>query len=266
MISKHARQSFLGAHSETAVSTTTVGVVGLGGGGSHVVQQFAHVGFRNFVLYDDDVVEDTNLNRLVGANLIDVLSETRKLQVAKRIIYGLEPDAQIEAYACRWQERPEPLRSCHIVVGCIETYKGREELEIACRRYLVHYVDIGMDVHGGEPPVIGGQVIQSSPGGSCMRCMGFLTDEKLAQEARKYGKAGGKPQVVWPNGVLASSAVGLAVDLVTGWTGRRRQHGYLVYDGNEATVKESHTIRNLGETPCPHFETQMIGDPVAVEL
>jgi hypothetical protein len=92
----------------------------------------------------------------------------------------------------------------------------------------MHYIDIGMDVHGKERPVIGGQVILSSPGGLCMKCMGFLTDEKLGQEAARYGNAGAHPQVVWPNGVLASTAVGLAVDLVADWTRLRRYHAYLV--------------------------------------
>jgi hypothetical protein len=44
-------------------------------------------------------------------------------------------------------------------------------------------IDIGMDVHRTEPPVIGGQIILSSPGGPCMRCLSFLTEEKLAREA-----------------------------------------------------------------------------------
>jgi len=94
-----------------------------------------------------------------------------------------------------------------------------------------------------------------------MRCMGFLTDEKLAEEARRYGDAGPRPQVVWPNGVLASTAVGLAVDLVTEWTHLRRKHAYLVYDGNEATVTESPMLRNR-TGPCPHFSAVDVGDPV----
>lgn len=129
------------------------------------------------------------------------------------MIYGLQPTAIIKGFACKWQDNPEPLRQCQIVFGCVDSYQGRHELEVACRRYLMHYIDIGMDVHGTEKPVIGGQVILSSPGGICMRCMGFLTDERLAQEAARYGKAGPRPQVVWPNGVLASTAVGLAVIL-----------------------------------------------------
>jgi len=130
----------------------------------------------------------------------------------------------------------------------------------------MHYIDIGMDVHGEEKPVIGGQVILSSPGGLCMRCMGFLTDDKLAQEAALYGNAGHRPQVVWPNGVLASTAVGLAVDLVTNWTRWGRSHAYLAYDGNEATVKESITLRNIRIGTCPHFSDSDVGDPILVEL
>ena len=75
-----------------------------------------------------------------------------------------------------------------------------------------------------------------------------MTEEKLAQEAALYGRAGFRPQVIWPNGVLASTAVGLAVDIVTGWTGRALPFAYLVYDGNQGTVKESATLRNLNIT------------------
>lgn len=81
-----------------------------------------------------------------------------------------------------------------------------------------------------------------------------------------YGKAGPRPQVIWPNGVLASTAVGLAVDLVTNWTRQRRRHAYLVYDGNESTVKESATLRNLTLGTCPHFPDGDVGDPLLLEL
>lgn len=248
------------------ISRCTIGIVGLGGGGSHIVQQLAHIGFQRFVLYDDDVVEESNLNRLIGATSADVLAETPKLHIAKMMIYGLQPEASVKGFACKWQEKPEPLRECQIVFGCVDSYKGREELEITCRRYLMHYIDIGMDVHGEERPVVAGQVILSSPGGLCMRCMGFLDDDKLAKESALYGNAGQRPQVVWPNGVLASFAVGLAVDLVTNWTRRDRSHAYLVYDGNEATVKESLTLQKRKTFTCLHFKESEVGDPILIEL
>jgi hypothetical protein len=263
---RYSRQSFLGENSEELISRCTIGVPGLGGGGSHIIQQLAHIGFQRYVIYDYDVVEESNLNRLVGADGIDAIAETPKLHLAKKMIYGLQPKAHVQGFPCKWQDRPEPLRECQIVIGCVDSYKTREELEIACRRYLMHYIDIGMDVHGKERPVIGGQIIQSSPGGLCMRCMGFLTDEKLAAEAARYGDAGHHPQVIWPNGVLASTAVGLAVDLITNWTQPNRTHAYLAYDGNEGTLRESLTLRNLMVRDCPHFSIVDVGDPLAVEL
>jgi hypothetical protein len=263
---RYRRQSFLGPDSDTLISQTTIGVIGLGGGGSHIVQQLAHIGFQNYIIYDDDVVEETNLNRLIGGKSFDVLAETPKLHVAKTIIYGLQPQAQVKGFSCKWQEKPEAMRECQIVIGCVDGYQGRQELESACRRYLMHYIDIGMDVHGTEPPVIGGQIVLSSPGGPCMWCMGFLTQDKLAQEAALYGEAGGRPQVVWPNGVLASTAVGLAVDIVTDWTRLRRSYAYLMYDGNQAAIKESLTVRRLQFSGCPHFPVEGVGDPVLIEL
>jgi hypothetical protein len=172
----------------------------------------------------------------------------------------------VQGFACKWQEKPEPLRECQIVIGCVDGYQVRRELEADCRRYLMHYIDVGMDVHGTDPPVIGGQIILSSPGGPCMWCMGFLTQQKLEQEAALYGNAGGRPQVVWPNGVLASTAIGLAVDLVTDWTRLRRSHAYLMYDGNQATVRENLALRSFRFDGCPHFPAEDVGDPVLIEL
>ena len=67
MTERYSRQSFLGPDAQERIERAVVGVVGLGGGGSHIVQQLAHIGFQRYVLYDDDAVEDTNLNRLIGS-------------------------------------------------------------------------------------------------------------------------------------------------------------------------------------------------------
>lgn len=263
---RYSRQSFLGADSEERIARATVGVVGLGGGGSHIVQQLAHVGFRKYVIYDNDLVEESNLNRLVGATAADAKAKTPKVQIAERQIRGLQPSASIRSFQCDWQHAPEALRECQIVFGAVDSYKGRAELEVACRRYLMHYIDIGMDVHGSERPTIGGQIIVSSPGGPCMRCLGFLSDEKIALEAGRYGNVGPRPQVVWPNGVLASTAVGLGVDLVTNWTDRKLQFAYLVYEGNSNTVRESITLLNYKFLQCEHYSESDVGDPILIEL
>lgn len=265
MNERFSRQSFLGADSETVIASSVIGVVGLGGGGSHIVQQLAHLGFRNFVLYDGDHVEESNLNRLIGATSVDVEQLSPKLLVAARMIRGLTPSAEIDGHAGRWQDDPEPLRRCDLVFGCVDSFAERDQLEATCRRHMMPLVDIGLEVTivGDDPPVMGGQVIISMPGEPCMRCLGFLTDELLAKEASKYGGAGPRPQVVFGNGVLASAAVGLAVDLITDWTRQLRRVVYLEYRGNEQILRP-HPRGNAEWIPpsCSHYTLANIGAPV----
>jgi molybdopterin-synthase adenylyltransferase len=49
-----------------------VGILGAGGTGSHVAQQLAYLGVRDFVVVDGDVADDTSMNRLVTAAAADV--------------------------------------------------------------------------------------------------------------------------------------------------------------------------------------------------
>lgn len=265
---RYSRQSFLGEHAEKGIGTCIVGIVGLGGGGSHIVQQLAHIGFVRYILYDADVVKEHNLNRLIGATQADANMKLPKIDVARRIVLGLHPHASIEAYQARWQDHPQPLRGCDLIFGCVDGLAERRELEACARRYLIPYIDIGMDVHQAEaePPSMAGQIILSMPGGPCLACLGFLSEIDLAREAALYGAAGPRPQVVWANGVLASTAVGLAVDLLTDWTKTRRIPVYLSYYGNVGTIQPHIQLQYLESGQCPHYPLEQVGDPRYIAL
>lgn len=264
MTSATSRQSFLGPKSDGILASANVGIIGLGGGGSHIAQQLAHVGVGNFLLFDPDKVEDTNLNRLVGATLRDVKRQVLKTKIAYRLIKGINPRAKVTQIPKPWQEEPLALRDCDIVFGCVDTYGARDEIERACRRFLIPYIDIGMDVtetQGSPGYVISGQMILSVPGAICMRCMGFLNEKVLSEEARRYGAAGGRPQVIWPNGVLASIAVGAFVQLVTPWY-NSPPISYVEYDGNTQTLSASNRLAYLVGKQCRHFASVTdLGDP-----
>lgn len=256
------RQSFLGEDAERRLADITVAIVGLGGGGSHVAQQLAHVGVGNFVLVDDDRIDETNLNRLVGGTRQDVAEETRKVAIAEREIRAVNPSAKIMPVASKWQEALDNLRGVDVVFGCVDNVRAKDELEALCRRLLIPYIDQGMDVHAvGDHFLVAGQVMLSMPGGACLRCLGIVTDDALEEEARNYGAAGGKPQVVWPNGVLASTAVGLFMQSVTPWHADRHVGACLEYDGNLHTMLASERFRRLRARPCPHHPTVDLGDP-----
>lgn len=262
-MSKHDRQSFLGTASERDLKRAKVGVIGLGGGGSHVVQQLAHLGVGNYVLVDPDIIDETNLNRLVGGTLEDVKRGTLKVDIAKRVIRAVVTDANIGRHPAQWQEVSQELQTCDVVIGCLDTVAAKDQLDKFCQRFLIPYVDIGMDVHKvGAGFLISGQVVLITPGSSCLRCMGLVTEDALAQEARSYGAAGGKPQVVWPNGILASTAVGLFTQLISPWHPRRSASVFLEYDGNKGTLLPSKSFALVEGRSCPHFYPDEAGDPL----
>jgi molybdopterin/thiamine biosynthesis adenylyltransferase len=261
MSERSARQSFLGDSSDDVLRRLHVAVVGLGGGGSHVVQQLAHVGVGHYTRVDHDRIDRSNLNRLVGGTEADVRRNAHKTMIGARQIRRVLPTAKISQVRDRWQSAASALHACDVVVGCLDTFDGRLQLEALTRRYLIPYIDLGMDVYemdGGFG--IAGQIALSMPGRPCLKCMNVIHEEWRAKEAANYGAAGGRPQVVWPNGVLASLAVGVIVQLATPWNNRHQEALLLEYDGNAHVVQRSTMLRDL--TGCPHFESiDNIGDP-----
>lgn len=260
---RFVRQSFLGPQSADVIGSARVGIVGLSGGGSHVAQQLAHVGFADFALFDEQQIDESNLHRLVGGTEADVAERRPKVEIARRTILGVRGRAHVDAIARRWQDAAEYLRTCDIVFGCLDGFDERRQLEISCRRYLIPYIDIGMDVRsvGAAPPRVVGQVMLSLPGAHCMQCLGFLNERTLTLEAQRYGDAGDHPQVVWSNGVLASTAVGVGIDLLTGWSRRHEDAEYLSYDGNAGTLVPHVRLGFRPQGACPHHSVLAIGDP-----
>jgi hypothetical protein len=263
-MSRLDRQSFLGANSDAILDAATIGIVGLGGGGSHIAQQAAHMGIGGYVNADPDIIEDTNTNRLIGGTLADVAVERRKVDIAERLIRGLVPTVRIISVPDKWLTAVDDLKLCDVIIGAVDSFQEREQLERFARRHLIPYIDIGMDVHdlGKNGFLVSGQVILSMPGCPCMRCCDFITDERLAQEAKKYGAAGSRPQVVWSNGVLASTAMGLLTQILTPWYRDPLRFVYLDYDGNKGTVTPNKRMALLKDHVCPHHPAGEAGDPL----
>lgn len=261
-MNKYSRQSFLGPHSEAALKGARVAVIGACGGGSHVAQQLGHIGVGHVIVIDPQRIDLTNLHRFVGATLLDVTRRSLKVEIAKRVIKRINPDADVVARANYWQSQSLLLMECDVIFGCLDSVRAKNELEAFCRRFLIPYIDIGMDVLGAEGEhLIAGQIVLSMPGRPCLQCLGVITEADLAAEAAKYGAAGGLPQVVWPNGVLASTAVGLALQLITPWHKRPLDSVYLHYDGNSGEIAASHRHRLAVATACPHYPANERGDP-----
>lgn len=256
------RQSFLGSGSDELIQNACVAIIGLCGGGSHIAQQAAHIGVGRFKLFDHDRADDSNRNRMVTLRKSDADARRLKTNVIKRAIKAVNPDADVQVYPTRWQDHADQLRDCTAIFGCVDSYIERYQIEAYARRFMVPLIDVGMDVAGDEGKAfITGQVIMSLPGQVCMQCMGFLTDEVLGREANNYGSAGGKPQVVWPNGILASAAVGNFMSILTPWNSQLEPPLYLEYDGNRMRLTPSSKLTLLEGCSCTHYSgANALGD------
>lgn len=261
----YVRQSFLGHDAQNILAEVRVGLIGYSGGGSHFGQQFGHIGVGHFVVVDPKIIVATHRPRFIGSEPKDVEFGRLKVDIAERQIKRGNPDAIVEKFKTPWQEATNALLECDILFGAVDSYKERAELERFCRRNMIPLIDIGMDVRVLENNqyTISGQVIQSLPGGHCMRCCNFITDDKLKREAENYGDAGPAPQVIWANGVLASTAVGWGVSLFCPWRDVPKIFRWLSYDGDTGELKTPALVKGyLSKTPCTHHPMVEMGDPL----
>ncbi|HET9342936.1 MAG TPA: ThiF family adenylyltransferase [Candidatus Eremiobacteraceae bacterium] len=253
-----SRLTFLGIAGLRRLRESTICVVGLGGGGSHVAQQLAHLAVGRLILIDADRLEASNVNRVVGSSYRDVGDE--KVRVMARRLDGLGGLVEPVAKRAEDSDAQAAIESSDLVVGALDSFRARDNLEKRCRAALVAYVDIGLTIvvdDSGVVGAVGGQVASSLPGGPCLRCMHIVTDDSLAGDREEYVAGAPEQQVISMNGLLASQAVNTALALITGYGRDHRPPLYLVYDGLR------HELRRHPFYPethvCPHYDVADAG-------
>ena len=259
----------IGPEGAAKLAEARVAVVGLSGGGSHVVQQLAHQGVGTIIAVDDDTIDETNLGRVVGGTHLDI-DKTAKTDLAARVATAIDPDIdaiKVDAFFPS-EKAIAAVKTADIVVGCLDTFRARRDVNQFCRRYMIPLVDIGMaiETRGERLGRADGQLIVSLPGRPCMRCW-FLTDAVLEREERErpagYDRnpdAVGDPQVVSMNGTLASEACNCVLDLITGYSGGQRGAGWFwQYDGRRGQLDRVELPSHRPD--CPACAEQRLADP-----
>jgi molybdopterin/thiamine biosynthesis adenylyltransferase len=135
------------------------------------------------LLIDDDRVERTNLNRLVGATR-EVVGR-QKAEVASEHIRRINAAAKVEPLNAnvRSVEVLGRLSACDVVFGCVDTDSARLILNELANAYLIPYIDcgVGIDVEDGRIEDAGGRVIVWVPGRPCLLCAREI-DTRIAAE------------------------------------------------------------------------------------
>jgi uncharacterized UPF0146 family protein len=205
-----------------------VAIVGLGGTGSVVIQQLAHLGVPEFLLVDPDVIERTNLNRVVGATRDDV--DRPKVDVARRLIASINPSARIHALQADIRDRvtARAVLDTDVFFCCTDSQGSRAVLSQLAYQYWLPGFDVGVAIHVGEEGVehVSGRVQMLAPTLPCLLCCGVLDPETvrrdlLSDEARALdqyvvGAPTAQPAVISINSAASSLAVTMFLAAVTG--------------------------------------------------
>lgn len=230
---------------QNSLARARVAVVGLCGGGGHAVQQFAHQGVGTVVGVDADTSTPSNLHRHIGMRPSDAEKRSPKTKIMARLVRSIGSGTRFVGVVGRVPEPEvlEVLKGVDVIVGCVDNLHARADLQEIAWRYCIPYVDVGVSIRPRvaaehEPRVtVGGNVLVLVPGGYCMWCAGFLSDEKLGAETGGKGRSyfegkNGEAQVISFNGVVASQAVSEVLQLLTAFRGSSIDPASLALEGD----------------------------------
>lgn len=259
-----------GQDAQTLLERISVAVVGLGGTGSLVIQQLAHLGVRDFLLIDRDLVEPTNLNRTVGTTP-SMVGEP-KVSVAERFIRAICPEARVESLHTDVLEQGTGRRAAEfdVIFCCTDSHASRHLINQLSYQYLVPVIDMGVaiNVHENTGVQFAGHVKALSPGQPCLWCTenldsGQVREEMMSPEHRHadpyFASGTGPPQpaVISINSTVASLAVTMFLSMVADIPVPAR---HLIYDGNRSRVNSVAASRNPACNFCSESSTALGGD------
>ncbi len=188
-VSHHRQALALGCAFTEDIRRLKIAVVGCGGTGSAMVALLARLGVGQLALFDNDIVDTTNLNRLHGAGQADADAMRSKVEVVARSVTELGLGVRVIT-AQAWVGDPEyrdMLKACDVIFGCTDDHDGRLLLNRYAYYYLTPVFDTGLaiDVTREEPPEIramDGRVTVLYPGHTCLACREVVSPARARDE------------------------------------------------------------------------------------
>lgn len=130
MLNQFSRTELLiGKEAIEKLKNSTVAIFGVGGVGSYVAEGLARSGVGKFVLFDDDKVCLTNINRQLIATRKTI--GKKKVDVMKERILDINPHAEVETNACFFMPENShefDFSKYSYVVDAVDTVTAKIEL------------------------------------------------------------------------------------------------------------------------------------------
>ncbi|GAC1564159.1 MAG: hypothetical protein NVS2B2_31100 [Ktedonobacteraceae bacterium] len=233
----------------TIMHSQRISIIGVGGLGSIVAEHLVHMGFHELHLIDPDVLEMSNLNRVVGAYYEDAEQKLAKVNVVKRHLTHINPNATVMAYQkdVHDDEIENVLALSDWMIVATDNHSSRLRAQELSIKYFVPLISIGVNITVKENTIedMSGEVVTARVGDYlCLSCLHRINPTKVASERHpdatireqlvKRGYVTGQdikePAVKTLNTAVATMAVEV---LVNQYTNVRRHVPILVYENND---------------------------------
>ena len=214
-----------------------VGVVGAGGTGSATIEQLVRLGVGTISVFDHDVFEATNVNRVYGSTSSD--GGRLKVDIADGHVARIGVGTRLLRFGTVCDEdTAKNLRDCDLVFGCTDNEAPRGILVQLALRYLIPLIDMGVlvDSQDGTLKGVDGRVTTFYPGEACLFCRNRISAKTIQQESLPRPEREGlaregyapelqdrAPAVIPFTTAVAAQAVTELLHRLTGFMGQERK-------------------------------------------
>ncbi len=266
-VQQRTRQTF-GQGTTALLRTLSVGVVGVSGTGSPLVEMLFRLGVGALVLVDADTIEKKNLGRIynsskrdIGSYKVDVIARAIKHSGLNTKVLPIHTDLyHTSAIAA--------LAQCDMVFGCMDSIDGRDLLNKLAVYYSLPYWDVGVGIEAdgnGGVAFVGVSVHYLTPEGPTLLERKAYTSEllkasylkrtnpegykDLLDEGYIHGIREERPAVISVNTLAASLAVN---DFLA------RIHGFRWFSNRDCGVGRFNlSDANFRYEPAPTVKSSM---------
>ncbi len=130
--------------------TTPVLIIGCGGLGGTIIEQFVRSGFENLTIVDQDVFDQTNLNRQVRSNL-DTIGKS-KADSTQEAMKKINPNVNITAYnlSVNQENISEIFSGNKILVDAVDNVFTRVMISREAKKQNMLFVHAAVDKTQGQ--------------------------------------------------------------------------------------------------------------------
>lgn len=125
---------------QAKLAQATVMIVGLGGLGGYVLESMARIGIGSIIGVDQDVLEETNLNRQILALSSNI--GKAKTEAARERVSAINPQIQFTGFKTNFEAlEPEVFKSAQLIFDGLDTLPARKKLLHICqtvKKPLIH--------------------------------------------------------------------------------------------------------------------------------